>query len=123
MHPRMSAIAPQVAGIGVSAADMPNFHLFVNAFSRSVGKGEDKAPIPIWEMERQMMPETLAGGYLTNHCTCRCVMRFSNSIQILRGLSPSERKRWLWIVTGHLRSRAARRVDQASHRGNERHAR
>lgn len=96
MHPRMSAIAPQVAGIGVSVSDMPNFYLFVNAFSRSVGKGEDKVPMPIWEMERRMMPETLAGGYYNEPLHVPLPDALLERHPNLRRLSPAERKEWLW---------------------------
>jgi predicted acyl esterase len=96
MHPRMSAIAPEVAGIGVSPSDTPNFYLFVNAFSRSVGKGADKAPIPMWEMERRMLQETLAGGYYNEPLYAPLRDALLAQYPNLRILSPTERKRWLW---------------------------
>nr|WP_053000354.1 CocE/NonD family hydrolase [Sphingomonas sp. Y57] len=96
LHPRMSAIAPEVAGIGVSPVDTPNYHLYVNAFSRSVGKGEAKVPISYVEMEHQMMPETLATGYFNSPLHLPWPDALFEHYPVLRGLSLVERKRWLW---------------------------
>src|SRR5579872_4424425 len=41
MHPRMSAIIPEVGGLGI-AFHKAHLYMFLNALSRSVGKGEDK---------------------------------------------------------------------------------
>ncbi|WP_129645520.1 CocE/NonD family hydrolase [Peristeroidobacter agariperforans] len=96
MHPRMSAIAPEVAGIGISRDDTPNFYMFVNAFSRAVGKGIDKEPIPLWEMERRILPETLADGYFNEPLHTPLSAALLEHYPNLQALSPTERKRWLW---------------------------
>lgn len=109
MHPRMSAIAPEVAGLGVSHDATPNFYMLVNAFSRSVGKGADKIPIPLGEMERQMLQETLAGGYYNEPLELPLRDAVLEQYPNLRSLSPTERKRWLWE---HYRTSApAQRVE------------
>jgi predicted acyl esterase len=71
MHPAMSAIAPEVCGFGAAYADTePAFHMFVNAYSRTVGKGENvtaersgNVMSDLEQTERQLLEETLAGGY------------------------------------------------------------
>ena len=66
MHPRMSAIAPEVAGLGLVARTGVRFHMFANAYARTVGKGADKVPVDLAEMERSMLAETLATGYFND---------------------------------------------------------
>ncbi len=71
MHPGMSAIAPEVGGFGALRPDNgPRAHMFVNAYSRSVGKGEnitgartESVIVDLAGMERQMVEETMATGY------------------------------------------------------------
>lgn len=96
LHPGMSAIAPEVAGLDVSHSSTPSFYMFVNAFSRSAGKGEDKVSIPFWELERQMLKETLAGGYFNEPLQLPLREALLEQYLNLRPLSPAERKRWLW---------------------------
>ena len=66
MHPRMSAIAPEVAGLGLVARTGVRFHMFANAYAKTVGKGADKVPADLAEMERSMLAETLATGYFND---------------------------------------------------------
>jgi predicted acyl esterase len=66
MHPQMSATAPEVAGLGVVARTGVRFHMFANAYARTVGKGADKVPVDWAEMERNMQAETLATGYFND---------------------------------------------------------
>jgi predicted acyl esterase len=64
VHPAMSAIAPEVGGLGVAPRRGGRLHMFVNAYARSVGKGSDKATgVSSQELERQMLDETLATGF------------------------------------------------------------
>lgn len=61
-HPLMTTIVPEVSGLGI-ARNTAHLHMFCNAYARSVGKGRDKHPISYKDLEREMLPETLAGGY------------------------------------------------------------
>jgi uncharacterized protein len=94
-HPYMSTIVPEVSGLGI-AINTAHLHMFVNAYARSVGKGEGKVSVHYTEMEHLMKDETLAGGYfnepLHQPLPETLLKRFPN----LRWLSPVERKRWLW---------------------------
>ena len=96
MHPRMSAIAPEVAGLIIGPSDTPNYHMFVNAYSRTVGKGGDRVPIPMWEMERLMVEETLAGGYFNKPLHVPLREELLERYPDLRALPPADRKRCLW---------------------------
>lgn len=95
VHPSMSTIVPDVSGLGV-AINTTHLHLFVDAYARSVGKGEDKVPTPYFEIEGQMLKETLATGYfnepLHKPFSDALLERFPN----LRQLAPAQAKRWLW---------------------------
>jgi uncharacterized protein len=95
MHPRMSTIVPEVSGLGV-AVNTAHLHMFANSYARSVGKGEDKVPVPFFELEGQMLEETLATGYfnepLHRPLPETVLSRFPN----LRSLSSPQAKRWLW---------------------------
>jgi len=61
-HPCMSTIVPQVSGLGV-AINTVHLYMYVNAYARSVGKGEGKVSAHYTEMERLMAEETMTGGY------------------------------------------------------------
>lgn len=43
--------------------------MFANAYARTVGKGSDKVPVGRYEMEHQMLAETLAAGYFNDPLT------------------------------------------------------
>ena len=95
MHPKMSAIAPEVGGLCIYRLPV-SYYMFVNAFSRTVGKGADKTPISYGNMEPRMLPETLAGGYFNKplHAPFReaLIERYPNLLSLSRG----DGKRWLW---------------------------
>lgn len=61
MHPATTTFVPDVSGLGV-AVNTAHLHMFVNAYARSVGKGEDKLDVPFTELEGEMYDETLATG-------------------------------------------------------------
>jgi hypothetical protein len=65
LHPGMTAILPQVAGIGGGPSNGVRLHMFINAYARTVGKsgGQPKASMSPGEMEKQTWAETLASGY------------------------------------------------------------
>jgi predicted acyl esterase len=95
MHPNMSTIVPAVSGLGV-AINTVHLHMFMNSYARSVGKGEDKVPVPFFEFEGQMLEETLATGYfnepLHQSLSATLLARFPQ----LSDLPPAQRKGWLW---------------------------
>src|ERR1700680_1080075 len=64
-HPKMTAIAPEVAGIG-GIDRGANLHMALNAYARTVGHGETKVPISYEEMEHKILDETLATGYFND---------------------------------------------------------
>src|SRR5438046_10374200 len=92
MHPRMSTIVPEVSGIGVAVNTM-HLHMFANAYARSVGKGEEKVAVPYFELEGQMVKETLATGFfnepLHKPFSEALLSRFPN----LRGLPHAQAQR------------------------------
>src|SRR5262249_14611268 len=94
-HPRMSTFVPEVSGLGV-AVNTAHLYLFLNAYARSVGKGDEKISVPYDQLERLMHEETLAGGYfnepLHQPFTEALLARYPN----LRTQPPSQAKRWLW---------------------------
>ena len=94
MHPKMTTIVPEVSGLGV-AINTAHLHMFVNAYSKSMGHG-DKIDIPYFELEGRMVKETLATGYynepLHKPFSEALVNRFPN----IRTMPPEEAKRWLW---------------------------
>ena len=60
--PKTSTIVPEVGGLGLTF-ETARLYMFLSAYSRSVGKGAGNVPVPLADLERQMLPETLAGGY------------------------------------------------------------
>ncbi len=95
MHPRMSAIAPEVGGLCVQMPSV-RYYMFVNAFSRTVGKGSDKPSISYVDMEREMLKETLAGGYFNEPLRTSFRDELLEQYPDLLTLSPHQGKRWLW---------------------------
>jgi predicted acyl esterase len=66
LAPEMSAIAPEVGGLGGRRLNA-NWHMFMNAYARTVGKdtnyqGEKIVERKIYEVEREMLYETLTTG-------------------------------------------------------------
>lgn len=96
MHPAMTAIAPEVAGLGIAPSNGVRFHLYINSYSKSVGKGAGKVAIDHAEMERRMKGETLASGYFNEPLG----QPFSKSLlaryPALAAMAPAEGRRWLW---------------------------
>jgi len=62
MHPAMSATVPEVSGLGVGINTL-HLHMFMNAYARSMGNGEDILDISFEDLEGVMLDETLATGY------------------------------------------------------------
>jgi hypothetical protein len=96
MHPAMSTIVPQVAGLGVAPMTRPHFHMFSNAYALSVGKGPDKVSIGYDEMERQMVDETLATGYFNEPLHLPLTPDLLERYPELRSLPPGRARRRLY---------------------------
>jgi uncharacterized protein len=108
LHPRMSAIAPEVAGLGVAPSTGVRFHMFANAYAQTVGKGPDKVPVDMYEMERSMLDETLASGYFNDPLAAPVRPDLQRRYPQLAGMKAPEARRWLW--ERYCRSDAAERA-------------
>ncbi len=95
MHPRMSTIVPEVSGLGVGT-NTAHLYMFANSYARSIGKGEDKVPVPYFELEGRMLGETLAGGYFNEPLHRPFSAALLDRFPQLRTLPQFEAKRWLW---------------------------
>lgn len=94
-HPAMSTIVPTMSGLGTAYVSA-HLYMFQNAYSRAVGKGEEKIAVPLDELERQMLPETLAGGYFNEPLDRPLPEVLMEQYAPLHTLSPNDAKRWLW---------------------------
>ncbi len=62
MHPKMSAIIPEVSGLGI-AVNTVHLHMFLNAYAKSMGNSADLQDVSYEDLEGIMLDETLATGY------------------------------------------------------------
>lgn len=95
LHPRMSTIVPEVSGLGI-AVNSAHPHMFTNAYARCVGKGENKVPVPFFELERLIIDETLATGYFNEPLFRALPESVLARFDHLRGARPGDAQRWLW---------------------------
>lgn len=95
MHRKMSTIVPEVSGLGI-AVNTAHPHMFTNAYARSVGKGEDKVPVPFFELERLILHETLTSGYFNEPLFRPLPESLLNRFPHLRTARPGDAQRWLW---------------------------
>jgi uncharacterized protein len=95
MHPAMSATAPSVAGLGVASISM-RFHMFMNSYARSVGKGEDKVDVPFEDLEGLMHEETLATGYFNEPLHKPLPQTLLARLPELRDMAPLAAQKHLW---------------------------
>ncbi|SFM31750.1 CocE/NonD family hydrolase [Pimelobacter simplex] len=95
-HPLMSAIAPEVGDPGRQRSNGVRPHLFVDAYSTSVGHGADKVGVDFTERERQMREETAAGGYFNDPLDGAIGPGLLERYPHLRTLAPLAARRWLW---------------------------
>jgi len=96
LHPRMTAIAPEVAGMGDGTSKGVGLHMFVKAYARSVGKGPGKVPIAHYDMERRMLEETLASGYFNSPLEREMPDALLARFPRLRSRPRHEQQRTLW---------------------------
>jgi uncharacterized protein len=95
MHPAMSATAPSVAGLGVASLSV-RFHMFMNSYARSVGKGEDKVDVPFEDLEGLMHDETLATGYFNEPLHKPWPQTLLARLPELRDMAPVAAQKYLW---------------------------
>lgn len=95
-HPLMSAIAPEVGDPGRQRSNGVRPHLFVDAYSTSVGHGADKVDVDFTERERQMRAETAAGGFFNEPLHGTLSDGLLERYPHLRRLAPLDARRWLW---------------------------
>jgi len=102
-HPGMTAILPEVAGIGDARSPGVRLHMLVSAYARTIGKsgGQAKASVPIDVVERQMEAETLRTGYYNDRLHQAYPERVLTRFPELRALSADARaERLLRIWAG-----------------------
>lgn len=95
MHPRMSTIVPDVAGLGI-AHNTAHLHMLLNAYARAIGKGEEKVSLPLFEIEQRMLQETLATGYFNEPISKPLPAALLDRFPRLREMTRSAAERWLW---------------------------
>jgi len=95
LHPHTSVIAPEVCGLGVSPHTV-RCHMFINAYARSVGKGQGRLAVSTDELERHMLEETLAGGYFNEPLYQPFSSELLRAFPSLGDMLPAAARRWLW---------------------------
>ena len=95
MHPAMSAIAPEVSGLGVGINTV-HLHMFVNAYARSMGNGDDILDVSYEDLEGIMLDETLATGYFNEPLYKPLPSTLLQRIPELADLSPYAARQRLW---------------------------
>ena len=94
-HPAMSTIVPEMSGLGI-AINTTHLYMFLNAYARSVGKGEGRVSVGLAELERRMLPETLVGGYFNEPLNRSLPELLLERHPVLRGWPAARAQRWLW---------------------------
>jgi uncharacterized protein len=92
-HPGMSAIVPEVSGLQVTRNTVRRY-MFVNGYSRAVGKGANRVSVSREAIERLIEAETMAGGYFNE--PLRTPLPTAALNDHLENLPLSEAKRELW---------------------------
>jgi putative CocE/NonD family hydrolase len=95
MHPAMSAIVPEVSGLGV-ALNTAHLHMFVNAYARTVGRGDEKTNAPLRRIEAMFEEETMAGGFYDEPLVPELPASVLEAVPGVRGASPSQARKLLW---------------------------
>ena len=95
MHPAMSATVPEVSGLGVGINTL-HLHMFMNAYARSMGNGEDILDVSYEDLEGIMLDETLATGYFNEPLYRPLLDTVLKRVPELAGLSPYAAQQRLW---------------------------
>lgn len=95
LHPSVSTIVPEVSGLGV-ATNTTHLYMSLDAYARSVGKGEGTVSVHHGELERLIREETLSGGYFNEPLHPGLPAALLARYPELRTLQPAEGQRWLW---------------------------
>lgn len=95
MHPHISTIVPEVSGLGV-AVNTTRLHMFLNAYARSIGKGDDRVSMPLRELEGAMLSETLNTGYFNEPLYKPLPEAILNRFPAIKTLSQADAQDWLW---------------------------
>ncbi len=95
MHPAMSAIAPEVSGLGVGINTV-HLHMFLNSYARSMGNGDDKPEVSYEDLEGEMLEQTLATGYFNEPLFKPLPEKVLSRVPGLAGLSPLAAQQRLW---------------------------
>jgi uncharacterized protein len=107
MHPQMSAIAPEVAGLGVAVGTGVRLHMMTGAYAQTIGKGPDKIAVDRDDLERSMHSQTLASGYFNDPLSQPIRADLMRRYPQLAGMKTAKARRWLW--ERYCRSEAAER--------------
>jgi uncharacterized protein len=108
IHPAMSAIAPEVSGLGVVMHPAREY-MFLDAYVRTIGEGEDKVAVDVDELEHLMHEQTLAGGYFNDPIHWHPPRSLSERYPQLRGLSSVQAQ--CWLREHYARLSSARRAE------------
>jgi uncharacterized protein len=95
MHPAMSAIVPEVSGLGMGINTV-HLHMFVNAYAKSMGNGEDILDVSYEDLEGIMLDETLATGYFNEPLYKPLPDTLVKRVPELPELSPYAAQQRLW---------------------------
>ncbi len=95
VHPAMSAIVPEVAGLGV-AVNTVHLHMFLNAYARSMGHGDDILDVSYEDLEGLMLEETLATGYFNEPLFKPLPESLLGRLPELASLPPFQAQQRLW---------------------------
>jgi predicted acyl esterase len=94
-HPAMSAIVPEVSGLGI-AVNTAHLHMFVNAYARTVGRGDDKVAAPLRQIETLYEDETMSGGFYNEPLDPELPASVLEAVPAVRGVPPDRARRLLW---------------------------
>jgi predicted acyl esterase len=95
MHPAMSAIVPEVSGLGV-AVNTAHLHMFVNAYAHTVGRGDDKTAAPLRHIETMFEGETMSSGFYNEPLVPELPDSVLEAVPGIRDASPRRAQKVLW---------------------------